>query len=262
MPPRLLSVAEIVHPAVTAEPDTARALVALTDEELLAALGEDPVATLVRAPFLGELPETEKTFAMRSGLRSLVARGLVQAPEMSAAAPDDSAAEPGDGDVPQLDTADELADVLTFYRTAARVALIDLPVPGDRRRQFSVLLPSATLSGHALVEEVTHGGLHGFSVLGRDELADAFWRGAVEADRTPLLAGTAAVEIAVVSQGAEEPTVVLIGLSPTREWQVRTRYGVEGEEAVSDGDVSLIHRVLDAVLSADGDIATAAGKPV
>lgn len=251
---RLFSVQEVVHPPAVAAATNVRPLLALTDEELLAVLGDDPVAALVRAPFVGELPDEERNLAMRSGLRSLVARGIVDAPIMSDTAPNTLQVEP-EADQPVLDTSEDLSHILTFYRTAERFAIIDLPVPDDRRRQFSVVLPSSTVTGHALVEEVTHGGLHGFSVLPREDLPAALWQAGLEPEGSPLADGTAAVEIAVVTKGVEDPLVLLIGSGPNAGWQVRMRETLEGAETVVEGNDAFVHAVLGAVLAPEGSIA-------
>lgn len=117
----------------------------LTDEELFwLRHGEATVDPAMDEPYLSSLDERARQVATDSGLRSLIAKGMVDV----------------DPDEPStLEFAGAYA-VLADLRTGASVATrLRLDVPGDESIRYSFSLVSASL---VLTEEVADGGFHDF----------------------------------------------------------------------------------------------------
>lgn len=135
----------------------------LTDEELAVLGGDDPLAV---HPFLDELPADAQAVAKRVAFRGLLARGIVDPPSDEAV--DAARAAGGRDDTP--------VDVMVRQDVQSLVAL-------RRGAQLVVALARTTGAGQdywygyliddmALVEEVTEGGLHRFSLIREEQLLD------------------------------------------------------------------------------------------
>jgi hypothetical protein len=235
------------------------AVLQLTDEEL-AALAT--TAGIVVFPVLSALDAGQQSLAVRTAYRSLVARGLVEAPSAEEER-DAFAAAAAEGrahaEVP-VRMPESVSHVLALRAGADRVVAVSLTTAAGQEFRYAHVVEDVVLE-----ELVTGSGLHTFCLSRRDDLPATLERWALHpeaadgsgdpvaagpaGDPTPpraLLetAGAALLRADLVLRRGDDPAPQLIGLlsGPHGTWMSRTRFG-------SGDDAALRPLTVDAVRS-------------
>lgn len=181
--------------ADSAEPQTV-ALEVLTDEEL-SVLTED--AGVVVSPVLESVPAPERDAVRRTAFRSLVARGIVEAPDST------TTAEPtGTGDAAvELRIRNDVLSALTLRRSASAVLAVARTTASGQDFWYAHVVHDV-----ALLEQVGSDGLHRFAIGHSHDLGELLIEAAIHPDATDGHGDGGDVELAVAPDG-EAPAELL-----------------------------------------------------
>lgn len=249
-------------------PTGSAAVLQLTDEELAVLSGTEGLSVF---PVLGEYDAREREVALRTAYRSMVARGLVEAPtpeEEKDAFTEAARAGRDTADVP-IRLPESVSSVLALRAGATRAVAVALTTAAGQEFRYAYVVDDVVLEEH-----VTGSGLHTFA-LSRDtdlpatvaqwalhpDAADGSGepvRASVDAvDPTPPAevlerAGAALLRADVVVRvhGEAEPELVGILSGPEGTWLSRVRYGSGGEAPLVPGAVSAARAALADALAA------------
>ncbi|MBM6403466.1 hypothetical protein JQN72_04315 [Phycicoccus sp. CSK15P-2] len=253
-----------------AEPDGSGPLTVgrLTDEELAVVAGLDDLAVL---PVLGEMSDEHRDVAVRTAYRSLVARGLLEAPtpeEQAEAVRQAEAEGPDDVQVP-VRVPESLSHVLALRRGAERAVAVSRTTSLGEEYRYAYLAADVVLEEH-----VTATGLHTFHVSRGESVVDtlAGWALHPEAgdghgdpvllpaadDPAPprelletLGAALLRADLVLRVPGDEHPPMLGVFSGPAGTWLGRARLGGGSGVELEPVPVEQVREVLAAFVASD-----------
>ncbi len=159
---------------------------ALTDEELAALATTDGLSVF---PVLGAMPEEHRDIAVRTAYRSLVARGVIEAPTPEEEA--EAVARAGDGALLELPVRmpESLRHVLALRAGARHVVAVSRATALGEEYRYAYAVEDVVLEEH-----VTATGLHTFLVAAADGLVDTLAGWALHPEATDGSGEPAAID--------------------------------------------------------------------
>jgi len=179
------------------DPDGPVHLVDLTDEEVAVLAGRDGIVVL---PYLNGLPAGQRDVATATAYRGLVARGMLEAPtpEQARQAERDAVSDDTASVAYPVTMPENLAHLLSLRAGADRVVCAAVSTALGQHFSYAHVVADV-----ALLEEVTGTGLHRFSLLDADRLANRIGTWVLHPEATP---GHGDEVVQLPTGGDDDPT--------------------------------------------------------